>query len=306
MSRTAHKIQQTFHVDYNVVFEERLGPGDVLQTELFETITTEGLLPLAQENILGRVNVLRAQKVGHNTFIAKVESTGSAEYFSKVLNTAPDNLVGYWPQWELSGSTAQDLSSQKNNGAYTGVTLGQTGIGDGRTCPLFDGSGINNVYSTALNADFSGTVGTAMIWLKVNDNSVWTDGATRRALIIYADPDNYFLIEKRNLDNRLRFLYSAGSTVDAVTVAGQTSTNFLLCTMTWDKAKEEVKMYIGASQVGGTQVDLGTWAGTLNGNLCVIGGTNIAPINPWSGYLAHIALWNTALTATQIEKLSKV
>ncbi|MFV1969356.1 MAG: hypothetical protein ACC628_28375, partial [Pirellulaceae bacterium] len=59
--------------------------------------------------------------------------------------------------WEASGSISDDLSPQGNDGAYTGVTLGQPGIGDGRTCPLFDGANdYNNIYSAALNTDFDG------------------------------------------------------------------------------------------------------------------------------------------------------
>src|SRR3990167_4218733 len=87
------------------------------------------------------------------------------EYYQRVLNVRPDKLVGYWPMWEPSGAVSYDLSGQGNNGAYTAVTLAQRGMGDGRTCPLFNGSNsMNNVYSAGLNSDFNNQELTLMLW----------------------------------------------------------------------------------------------------------------------------------------------
>ncbi len=51
------------------------------------------------------------------------------QYFRKVLSHRP---IAYWPLWEASGSVAFDLAGNALHGAYTGVTLGQVGVGDGR------------------------------------------------------------------------------------------------------------------------------------------------------------------------------
>ncbi len=76
------------------------------------------------------------------------------KYWQKVRQTAPANLIGYWPMWEPSGSTSFDISNEGNDGAYTGVALGSQGIGDGRSSPTFDGTNdFNNVYSAGLAAD---------------------------------------------------------------------------------------------------------------------------------------------------------
>ena len=53
---------------------------------------------------------------------------------------------------EASGTDMIDAVAA-HNGTYTGVTLGQPGIGDGLTCPLFDGA---NDYAIANHADFEG------------------------------------------------------------------------------------------------------------------------------------------------------
>ena len=60
------------------------------------------------------------------------------QYFKRVLHTENDNLVGYWPLREASGSTAEDESGNGCDGTYNSPTLGQDGIGDGWTVPLFE------------------------------------------------------------------------------------------------------------------------------------------------------------------------
>jgi hypothetical protein len=58
---------------------------------------------------------------------------------------------------EPAGAISIDQSNNGRNGAYTGVTLGATGIGDGRTSATFDGAtSYNNIYSAALNTAWNG------------------------------------------------------------------------------------------------------------------------------------------------------
>ena len=59
-------------------------------------------------------------------------------YYRRVLHTENDNLVGYWTLRESSGSTAVDESGNGCDGTYNSPTLGQPGIGDGWTVPLFE------------------------------------------------------------------------------------------------------------------------------------------------------------------------
>ena len=121
----------------------------------------------------------------------------SIEYYKKVLSLAGSSINGYWPMWEGSGSVSEDISSQGNTGAYTGVELGQAGIGDGRSCPLFDGTNdFNNVYSAGLDADFSNAEGTLAICGKVSAAGVWTDAAIRNLFSLAADGANFIEMRK--------------------------------------------------------------------------------------------------------------
>ena len=69
MSVTAHKIRHTFHVNYNLNREIKL-ITDTLKTESGDIIQTELLDVLETERFEGTAQILRAHKVGHNTFVA--------------------------------------------------------------------------------------------------------------------------------------------------------------------------------------------------------------------------------------------
>src|SRR3990172_10333685 len=117
---------------------------------------------------------------------------GKTPYYQKVLRTQRDYLLAYWMQAEGSGAVALDTSGNSRTGAYTGVDLGQAGIGDGKTCPWFDGANdYNNVYTTSLRDAFNGSEGTVAIWAKVNSAAVWTDGANRIIFRLRVDGNNY-------------------------------------------------------------------------------------------------------------------
>lgn len=60
-------------------------------------------------------------------------------YFRKLINLFGSSMVGYWPLWEPSGASAIDIENGLN-GAYSNVTLAQTGIGDGNTSTQFNGT----------------------------------------------------------------------------------------------------------------------------------------------------------------------
>jgi hypothetical protein len=228
------------------------------------------------------------------------------EYNTKVLTVDRANLIGYWPMWEPSGGDAFDLSPEGNDGAYTGVTLGQAGIGDGRTCPLFDGANdYNDIYSAALNTDFDGAEGTLLVWAKVTAG-VWTDNTNRKLVHVGADiSENYVTLWKVG-DNNLAFTYEAGNTLSQVYPLAITPSGWFVLAITWSKSGDKVIAYHNGAQTGSTLTSLGTWSGALDSTLCVVGAQSITPTHPWSGTLAHAALWTTPLTAPQIASLAVV
>lgn len=226
-------------------------------------------------------------------------------YAEKVGGIAASNLIAYWPMSEASGTTALDISGNGRNGAYTAVTLGQTGIGDGRTAASFDGStSFNNVYSASLAGAFSGQEGTFSIWLRVSGSGVWTDGITRRAILFLVDSSNRVGIHKAVANNEIDFLYVAGGTSKTGGVTSFSPTGWAHFALTWSLAADELKFYVNGAQSGATQTGLGTFAGALSSTQTIIGSLSTPAAQVWSGFLAHAAVWNTPLSAAQILTLA--
>lgn len=228
-------------------------------------------------------------------------------YWKKVLNIDYANLILYHPMNEAAGAIAIDKSSQGNDGAYTGVTLGQAGIGDGSTCPLFDGTNdFNEIYSAGFAADFDGEEGTFAGWMKVSGVGAWTDGSHRRVVNILADANNQLNIYKNAGNNIVTWTYKAGGATKTANAAGHSETGWIHVALTWSKAADEAKYYENGSQVGATLNGLGAWVGAPIDNNTVIGATNVTPANVWDGWLAHCAIWKTPLSASDILKVGRL
>jgi len=229
---------------------------------------------------------------------------GEASYADKVNSIAGNRPVGYWPLWEQTGAVATDISGSAHHGAYTGVTLGQTGIGDGRTCPLFDGTNdYVDVYSASLAAAWPGGTITTAGWLKVSAAGVWTDTNIRNVTRFLVDGNNYNQMYSDGVGNLVYNIKSGGVNKAIIQAMGGT-TAWVHVAQTLGGGN--MKAYMNGVQSGLTQAGLGAWVGAPIITECVLGATNITPGSVWSGYLAHWAIWNTALSDAQILTLATV
>lgn len=235
------------------------------------------------------------------------KANSGQNYFDKLMAVAGNGLIGYWMQNEGSGTVSFDRSGQGNNGAYTGVTLGVGGIGDGRTAASFDGTtSFNNIYSAGLAAAFNPSEGTLMAWAKVANAGVWTDGATRRFVSLSADISNQVMLYKTSNNNQLSFDYRAGGTIKGILLSSVSPATFFFVALTFSKSGDFLKAYYNGVKTGSTQTGVGTWSGALAATLCTIGSQSTVPAQVTSGSIAHVALWNLPLTAGQIALLYAV
>ena len=227
-------------------------------------------------------------------------------YQSKITGIESANLIGYWPMDEASGTNADDKSSQDNDGTYTGVTLGETGIGDGSTCPFFDGANdYVDLETAAMLADFDGDHGTVAMWLKAYSVGIWTDSTWRYLFRHRENNNNYVVIARTDADNRIE-LFRYGNNVGKIVRAdGVTTTDWFHLAMTWDDTTDELKVYLDGSQIGTTQTPLAAWTGTELFD-SIIGASTTASGDVWHGWIAHVALWTKALTPAQIASLATV
>ncbi len=74
-------------------------------------------------------------------------------YTQKNINLFNSAILAYWDKNDKSGVTAVDIVNGRNGtyrnsaGVLNGVTLGATGIGDGKTAVTYDGTaGYCNIY----------------------------------------------------------------------------------------------------------------------------------------------------------------
>ena len=225
-------------------------------------------------------------------------------YSAKLLSYSP---IAYWPLWEPSGAVAGCQVNPAQNGAYTGVTLGETGIGDGQTCPLFDGANdVVNVYTAALTSAFDPSEGSFLAWARVADVSVWTDNTARNIALLREDANNRIVVQKMSTDNTLRFIYEANNNVEEILVAALTTTDWMSLLLTWSFTDNEVMAYYnGAWQE--TDTGLGTWVGTLDSDSTCIGASRSAtPQAVFDGWIAHVALFGAALDADAAADLAEV
>jgi hypothetical protein len=233
-----------------------------------------------------------------------VDGAQEAAYVAKVLALSP---IAYWVLGEHEGATAFCQVNPAQNGTHTAVTLGNAGIGDGQVCPYYDGAAYTDVYSATLRAALNGNAGTVAIWVRVSAAGDWTDGSRREAvrMIDTDDSNEYFWLAKDSTNNQWWFRYTAAGTIEDVRVASGAPTAFTHLALTWDinaGADGEVKAYAAGAQTGATRTNLGVWAGLID--TALIGAATTAPLVPWKGYLAHCALFNSALAVGSIASLA--
>lgn len=229
-------------------------------------------------------------------------------YMDRVKGIQSADLIGYWPMNERRGAVAVDWSKEKNNGAYTGATLGNAPGPDLSPSPHFDGSNdFNNIYSVGFRDDFNGKEGTVGGWFRVDSASVWTDSAYRDMVHLYVDANNHVRMYKGSTNNQFNFIYKANGTQELVSRT-ISPTAWTHAAITWSLstgANGEMRAYIDGVQVGSTQTNLGTWAGNLLNGFTLVGANrDTVPFNAWHGLLSHPVTFKVALSPAKIANLA--
>ncbi len=228
----------------------------------------------------------------------------SDRYARKVLSLSP---IGFWKLSETNGTVAFDTSGNSRNGTYSNVVLAQPGIFDGFATASLDGSTSTiNIFSSSLQSAFNGAEGTLFLWAKVSGSGVWSDGTTRQCCILRADASNTVEIRRSSGNNQQQCVYVAGGTGKTVTISSLTTTDWFPIGLTWSKSADQMIAYISGAQTGATQTALGTWAGSLGSGTTRIGSLNSTPLQVWSGGVGLVAVYNYALSPTQMASLQSL
>jgi hypothetical protein len=208
---------------------------------------------------------------------------------------------------ELIGTTIYDRSGNGLNGVYTGVDLGQNGIGDGRPCPYFDGTNdVANIYSAGLAAAVDGAEGTLMAWARVSSSGVWTDGITRRIVNISRDGGlrDRVAIAKYNAADQVSTLYNDGGSTRSLPHNVTPDLNWFHIAIVWSAA--EIRGFYNGASYTYNSTGATNWTTEPGPTYCTIGAWDTTPTNVFTGDIAHVALWDRALTPAEIAELAVV
>jgi hypothetical protein len=240
------------------------------------------------------------------TLTAQTVTNDVISYTAKVLALFGTAIVAYWDLNDQAGTAAVDIKNGLN-GTISGATLGQPGIGDGKTAMSFDGTDdYIDIYSAGLNTGFSGLLGAMSIWMKVAAAGVWTDGANRASMAVAtAGSGRNMYFRKKSDNNTLRAIYEDNASLKNVEITATTTAWFHLG-IDWSKAADEVRVWFNGTQSGATVNGIGNAWPALDSTLCAIGALNNAGALPWAGWLAHAVVFNRRLTAPEWLSLATV
>lgn len=228
-------------------------------------------------------------------------------YVDKVLSYNP---ILYYPMNETAGVTAVNAGTLGSaaDGAYTGVTLNNTTGPDGTNgAPYFDG--VNDYLdgtTAALIAALSLRVGSVLIWLKVANAGVWTDGTTRGLVYPYGLAGKQYRIAKLTGASSINYYGNCNAGVCSVNQAGLDTTAWVAAALTWsDGANDDefIPYYDGAAvDVPCTSLNVCNQALTS----FLVGALATTPTGVFHGWLAHCMAFDRVLPAAEVLALSTI
>ena len=217
-------------------------------------------------------------------------------YLQKIIAMFGTSLIGYWPGNEEAGTVAVDYSGNGYNGVYTGVTLGQEGIGDGLTCPLYDGANDFMQPPVGFRTAWNGLEFSMGGWFQT---TAWTDGVARNLFKVEVDGNNFIRVFKSTANNRISIRYSAGAATSNKDIDISPSIFFHFMVVV-SRSGNYLRGYINGVASGADVTIGGDWVGTPAAATTVIGAGSATPGSVWSGLIAHVPVLSRAATSAEV------
>lgn len=235
--------------------------------------------------------------------IPTVLTSGNLRYWQSVINRFGANLIGYWPLDEASGNVAQDISGNGRNGAHSNVTLGQAGIGDGKTAAGYNGtSSYTNVYSTSLRDAFNFNEMTLVLWPRIASD-VWY-GATGRALCAFGtDLNNRFSASIRADTKQLQIERKGGNVVSGVYNAPFYSIAPFQMAVTVSATNTRMRVFLNRSLMANSYGTFGSHVGAMAVNWAIFGANQFGTSGWFLGSLAHGFALNREATPDELRSI---
>lgn len=243
----------------------------------------------------------------------------NTSYIEKVKRIGSSGFVGYWPLNEERGTTVFNAvipavwgtTTPESNGVSAALVRKADHRAfrgpDGGVCAQFDGTSSVVDMVSALSSSTS-AAGTMAIWAAVPEANL--AGTTKMVLFHFAVDGNYQIQLKFDTSaQQFTAMHDANSE--------KTSTGSVYNVDGGDQWPEwhhfamtyadsgTMQFYVdGVAQTAATS--LGAWSGTFAGDLMVLGSDHSTPSDQFTGYLAHFAWWNHALSADDVKDLATI
>ena len=244
-----------------------------------------------------------------STSIPYAFTTSAAATYAQDVAIA--GASAYWPLWETSGTTAQDLIGGNNGTLTSGVTPNATTAPDGSPAMNFNGTG---GYISTSFAQPSATGYSIAAWF----NS--TSATTMQVIASARDGNNFndsFAISLGGTYNAqtpgsLAFYLDGTSFVDGIqsTATSYDNGQWYFVVGTWSAASgtsfnpSQMTLYVDGAAVATTNLGGGgEFTSPVPGGGAMDLGSNGANWNYYNGDLAQVAIFPTALTAQKVSAL---
>lgn len=232
------------------------------------------------------------------------------------------NPIAFWPLNEIGGTNAHCEVNRSQDGVFTDVSLGAVDCPFGEIrAPSFNGtSSLVNVYSTALNTALKTAVnadaGTITMWVRIDEIADWIDNTVGTFINFRTDGSIEYLRVLKSAAagcpagcpsvagaHRDGTFINMGAQVSLDDTIPTTPTDWTFCAYSWSNADTEMILYFGedvTTEIDGADV---TWTGDLSSTQSCIGAETTTPTNTFKGNLAYVAIFDRALTTTEIDSL---
>ena len=191
-----------------------------------------------------------------------------------------------------------DESGHARHGTYSGPTLGQPGVGDGRTCPWFDGSNDScDVFSADLASAFDWSEFSVALWVKLNSAAVWADGQNRR-WVTMSGASEFLWLRKAFQENMATVWLRINGADYASTVNWSSVGGDWFHVGLTSKSGGNAYRYLN-----GSQATHKSGVAAASGNP-MTSFTVSASAETHHGWLAHVAVWSVELSGAQMAVLA--
>jgi hypothetical protein len=228
-----------------------------------------------------------------------------ASFSQRVISYQRENLIQYLRLNEAAGPTATDFSPQGNDGAYVGVTLGVTGIGDGETASSFtDAPSFVRIHSAGLQDDFASSQGSINIWVNLT-SGVTTDawGSAQAHQFFWLQSTGVgrvVSVQKANAAETIRTQINTTGGNVTVDSTGHSS-GWISIGLAWDASVPLLRQYVNGTLSGSTDGAFSSFVASsiIVSSATALGAQSTSGSVGMTGRLAHYALWNTPLSSAE-------